>query len=68
MRKLMQTFLNLFYLFIVIYFQWPTDGNIEVSNLTVKYSQDALPVLHDISFVVNSGEKIGIVGRLLKII
>nr|CAG8456342.1 14203_t:CDS:10 [Entrophospora candida] len=42
---------------------WPTDGYIEVSNLTVKYSQDAVPVLHDVSFVVNPGEKIAIVGR-----
>ncbi|CAI2173470.1 10812_t:CDS:10 [Funneliformis geosporum] len=42
---------------------WPTNGKIEVSNLTVQYSPQFEPVLRDISFTVNEEEKIGIVGR-----
>ncbi|KAF0447958.1 P-loop containing nucleoside triphosphate hydrolase protein [Gigaspora margarita] len=43
--------------------EWPTEGNIEVKNLKVQYSNDGPPVLRDISFCVSAGEKIGIVGR-----
>ncbi|KAG9290281.1 hypothetical protein G9A89_022257 [Geosiphon pyriformis] len=42
---------------------WPTNGNIEVSNLTVQYSPIQGPVLHEVSFNVHAEEKIGIVGR-----
>ncbi|CAG8498041.1 12020_t:CDS:10 [Acaulospora colombiana] len=42
---------------------WPTSGEIEVSDLVVKYSQNEEPVLHDISFTIYDEEKIGIVGR-----
>ncbi|CAG8496604.1 9578_t:CDS:10 [Ambispora gerdemannii] len=42
---------------------WPTNGNIEVSKLTVQYSPDQEIVLRDISFMVRAEEKIGIVGR-----
>ncbi|CAG8591488.1 11391_t:CDS:10 [Funneliformis caledonium] len=41
---------------------WPTNGKIEVSNLTVQYSPQFEPVLRDISFTVNEEEKVGIVG------
>ncbi|CAG8597400.1 8879_t:CDS:10, partial [Ambispora leptoticha] len=42
---------------------WPTNGNIEVSKLTVQYSPELDPVLRDVSFTVHAEEKIGIVGR-----
>ncbi|KAJ7754435.1 multidrug resistance-associated ABC transporter [Mycena metata] len=44
---------------------WPASGSLSVDNLSAKYSPDpsAPTVLHDISFNVRSGERVGIVGR-----
>ncbi|PIL29356.1 ATP-binding cassette transporter [Ganoderma sinense ZZ0214-1] len=42
---------------------WPASGNLEVKNLSARYSPDGPKVLHDISFKVASGERVGIVGR-----
>ncbi|TFK34800.1 multidrug resistance-associated ABC transporter [Crucibulum laeve] len=42
---------------------WPTSGELRVENLSARYSQTGPNVLHDISFNVRSGERIGIVGR-----
>ncbi|CAG8508764.1 8513_t:CDS:10 [Paraglomus brasilianum] len=43
---------------------WPTRGNIEVTKLVVKYSEaNSKPALNNITFSVDSEEKIGIVGR-----
>ncbi|KAF0561148.1 P-loop containing nucleoside triphosphate hydrolase protein [Gigaspora margarita] len=42
---------------------WPHNGAITVQNLEVKYAPDLEPVLHRISFNVESQEKIGLVGR-----
>ncbi|TRM65976.1 hypothetical protein BD626DRAFT_427540 [Schizophyllum amplum] len=42
---------------------WPASGELKVSNLSARYSADGPKVLHDISFTVNSGERIGVVGR-----
>ncbi|KAI1790062.1 P-loop containing nucleoside triphosphate hydrolase protein [Ganoderma leucocontextum] len=42
---------------------WPASGNLEVKNLSARYSPDGPKVLHDISFNVTSGERVGIVGR-----
>ncbi|EKM83611.1 hypothetical protein AGABI1DRAFT_66408 [Agaricus bisporus var. burnettii JB137-S8] len=42
---------------------WPASGSLVVENLSAKYSQDGPKVLHDISFEVKSGERVGIVGR-----
>ncbi|THC90673.1 hypothetical protein EYZ11_009866 [Aspergillus tanneri] len=42
---------------------WPTEGRLSVTNLTVAYSPELSPVLHDISFNVEPGQRIGIVGR-----
>ncbi|KAE9409320.1 P-loop containing nucleoside triphosphate hydrolase protein [Gymnopus androsaceus JB14] len=42
---------------------WPASGALRVEHLTAKYSSDGPEVLHDISFTVNSGERIGVVGR-----
>jgi ABC-type multidrug transport system fused ATPase/permease subunit len=48
---------------ILTHFQWPSEGQIEVKDLEIKYAADLDPVLHGISFSVNSREKIGVVGR-----
>ncbi|KAF9072745.1 P-loop containing nucleoside triphosphate hydrolase protein [Rhodocollybia butyracea] len=42
---------------------WPTSGALQVEHLSARYSSDGPYVLHDISFTVKSGERIGIVGR-----
>jgi len=42
---------------------WPASGNLKVENLSARYSPDGPRVLHDISFEVKSGERVGIVGR-----
>lgn len=42
---------------------WPSEGRIEVENLTVSYAKDLPPVLKNLNFSVGAGERIGIVGR-----
>ncbi|TCD68042.1 hypothetical protein EIP91_011586 [Steccherinum ochraceum] len=42
---------------------WPSSGKLSVEGLSARYSADGPKVLHDVSFVINSGERIGIVGR-----
>ena len=42
---------------------WPADGNLHVKNLSARYSANGPKVLHDISFDIKSGERVGIVGR-----
>ncbi|PCH33304.1 hypothetical protein WOLCODRAFT_135046 [Wolfiporia cocos MD-104 SS10] len=42
---------------------WPASGNLKVDCLSARYSSDGPRVLHDISFEVKSGERVGIVGR-----
>ncbi|KAJ6497544.1 multidrug resistance-associated ABC transporter [Mycena sanguinolenta] len=42
---------------------WPASGHVVVNNLTASYSEDGPPVLHNISFEIHPGERIGIVGR-----
>ncbi|KIJ38938.1 hypothetical protein M422DRAFT_258345 [Sphaerobolus stellatus SS14] len=42
---------------------WPTSGDLRVENLSARYSKSGPKVLHDISFDVKSGERVGIVGR-----
>ncbi|KAJ3890944.1 hypothetical protein GG344DRAFT_77404 [Lentinula edodes] len=42
---------------------WPASGNLRVEKLSARYSQDGPKVLHDISFDIRSGERVGIVGR-----
>ncbi|CAK7266701.1 hypothetical protein SEPCBS119000_002165 [Sporothrix epigloea] len=42
---------------------WPTKGHIEVENLTVSYGPDLSPVLKELNFEVQPGERIGVVGR-----
>lgn len=40
---------------------WPS-GDIEFEDYSARYSEDGTDVLHDISFSIKAGEKIGIVG------
>ncbi|KAJ6555127.1 P-loop containing nucleoside triphosphate hydrolase protein [Mycena vulgaris] len=42
---------------------WPASGELRVDHLSARYSQDGPEVLHDISFHIKSGERVGIVGR-----
>ncbi|KZV63334.1 P-loop containing nucleoside triphosphate hydrolase protein [Peniophora sp. CONT] len=42
---------------------WPTSGDLRVEGLSARYSPDGPKVLHDLSFSVKSGERVGIVGR-----
>ncbi|KAF8513392.1 hypothetical protein JB92DRAFT_3116459 [Gautieria morchelliformis] len=42
---------------------WPASGALKVENLRARYSSDGPEVLHNISFEVMSGERIGVVGR-----
>jgi len=42
---------------------WPSKGIIEFKNYSVKYRKDTPIVLENLNFMINSGEKIGIVGR-----
>lgn len=41
---------------------WPEHGRLEVHNLTVRYDEDLPEVLHQVTFEVQPGEKVGIVG------
>ncbi|XP_076270121.1 ATP-binding cassette subfamily C member 4-like isoform X2 [Rhynchophorus ferrugineus] len=43
--------------------KWPKNGRIEFQRMSLKYVQDEPPVLNNLDFVIQSGEKIGIVGR-----
>ncbi|KZT67065.1 P-loop containing nucleoside triphosphate hydrolase protein [Daedalea quercina L-15889] len=42
---------------------WPASGHLTVERLSARYSKDGPRVLHEISFEVRSGERVGIVGR-----
>ncbi|VEU24425.1 DEKNAAC105626 [Brettanomyces naardenensis] len=42
---------------------WPERGEIEVSNLSIRYAPELPRVIDQISFHVNAAEKIGVVGR-----
>ncbi|EIW53710.1 P-loop containing nucleoside triphosphate hydrolase protein [Trametes versicolor FP-101664 SS1] len=42
---------------------WPASGHLVVENLSARYSPDGPKVLHDVSFEVAPGERVGIVGR-----
>ncbi|KAG8808267.1 hypothetical protein FRC17_004027, partial [Serendipita sp. 399] len=42
---------------------WPSSGSIEVENLSVRYAPELPDVLHDLNFSIDSGEKIGVLGR-----
>ena len=43
--------------------KWPSNGSVEFKHVNMRYSPDAPLILDDVSFLVEPGEKIGIVGR-----
>ncbi|KAJ7105184.1 hypothetical protein C8R44DRAFT_858596 [Mycena epipterygia] len=42
---------------------WPASGKLNVEKLSARYSADGPKVLHDVSFNIESGERVGVVGR-----
>jgi ATP-binding cassette subfamily C (CFTR/MRP) protein 5 len=42
---------------------WPSEGTIEVKNASVRYRENTPIVLNDISFKIESRQKVGLVGR-----
>ncbi|KAI0052966.1 hypothetical protein FA95DRAFT_1579668 [Auriscalpium vulgare] len=42
---------------------WPASGDLRVEKLSARYSEDGPKVLHDVSFHIHSGERVGVVGR-----
>ncbi|KAJ3920632.1 P-loop containing nucleoside triphosphate hydrolase protein [Lentinula edodes] len=42
---------------------WPATGELRVDKLCARYSPDGPEVLHQLSFSIKSGERIGVVGR-----
>ncbi|VDB85429.1 unnamed protein product [Peniophora sp. CBMAI 1063] len=42
---------------------WPTSGALRVQDLSARYSPDGQKVLHELTFAIGSGERVGIVGR-----
>ncbi|CAD6502128.1 BgTH12-02369 [Blumeria graminis f. sp. triticale] len=42
---------------------WPSQGSVEFVDYTTRYRVDLDPVLRGVSFKVNPGEKVGVVGR-----
>ncbi|KAF8876209.1 multidrug resistance-associated ABC transporter [Gymnopilus junonius] len=42
---------------------WPTSGTLRAEKLSARYSQTGPKVLHELSFEIQSGQRIGIVGR-----
>ena len=42
---------------------WPTSGRLEVNDLVAGYAPDLPPVLKGLSFVAESGQRVGLVGR-----
>lgn len=46
---------------------WPSSGELRVENLSAKYAPDGPEVLHELSFHIKSGERIGVGKRLFSI-
>ncbi|KAJ7729547.1 hypothetical protein DFH07DRAFT_850204 [Mycena maculata] len=42
---------------------WPASGALSVDSLSARYSPEGPKVLHDVSFNIKSGERVGVVGR-----
>ncbi|KIJ55945.1 hypothetical protein M422DRAFT_239116 [Sphaerobolus stellatus SS14] len=43
---------------------WPSSGSLLVENLSARYSSAGPRAFHDISFKIQTGERVGIVGRI----
>ena len=39
---------------------WPASGELKVENLSAKYSPEGPLVLHELSFNIRSGERVGV--------
>ncbi|KAI8306326.1 ABC transporter, partial [Colletotrichum sp. SAR11_59] len=42
---------------------WPSEGRLEINNVTASYSPDTRPVLQDVSLTLQPGDKAAICGR-----
>ncbi|XP_063983809.1 ATP-binding cassette sub-family C member 4-like isoform X2 [Diachasmimorpha longicaudata] len=42
---------------------WPPAGRIEFDHVYLRYTQENAPVLKDLNFIIESGMKVGVVGR-----
>lgn len=42
---------------------WPKEGRVEYSNVTLRYRDENAPILKNINFVIEPKQKVGIVGR-----
>ncbi|XP_049887665.1 ATP-binding cassette sub-family C member 4-like [Pectinophora gossypiella] len=42
---------------------WPTQGNVKFEGVSMKYGEDDPPVLKNLNFEIQSGWKVGVVGR-----
>ena len=42
---------------------WPLNGSIEYNNATMRYRKELPPSIKNLSFKVEAGMKVGIVGR-----
>lgn len=42
---------------------WPTQGRVEVENLTVSYAPELPPALNGVSFTIENNQRVGVVGR-----
>ncbi|KAG2008561.1 ATP-binding cassette transporter [Coprinopsis cinerea AmutBmut pab1-1] len=42
---------------------WPSQGEIQVEDLVIRYAPELPDVLHNLSFTIKPGEKVGILGR-----
>ncbi|XP_066275333.1 ATP-binding cassette sub-family C member 4-like [Branchiostoma lanceolatum] len=42
---------------------WPSQGRIQLDNVTMRYGSKLTPTLNNVSVIISPGEKIGIVGR-----
>ncbi|XP_077870404.1 ATP-binding cassette sub-family C member 9-like [Saccoglossus kowalevskii] len=42
---------------------WPTDGDIKIENISVRYDPSLEPVLRDVSIHFKGGQRVGICGR-----
>ncbi|XP_036373688.1 cystic fibrosis transmembrane conductance regulator-like [Megalops cyprinoides] len=42
---------------------WPSRGHMEVSDLSVRYTEAGRTILHKLSFTVDGGQRVGVLGR-----
>ncbi|KAJ3194255.1 hypothetical protein HK101_003141 [Irineochytrium annulatum] len=42
---------------------WPENGEVNFTNVTLRYRPELEPVLHGLTFNIRAGEKVGVIGR-----